>query len=282
MRITSIREYCIRRRGPWWLPNGQTARAIQVSNRTLQSSRRDFDAGMGRAVVIAVVGVACGGRSGTRSNRSDFAPVRAFIVDGMAKAHVPSMAVGVARGDTILWEEGFGFADPDRHTPATPATMYYVASVTKLMTATALMELHERGQVDFDRPVNDYLGSERILEPRLGSRGGDRSAGRHAHVRPGDLRRRLLDSRSRVSGADDPALRCAHWRPGERFDYSNLGYGEPTGHLPETSASTTLIGGVTRSDWCCSGAAIMSSTAACGPAPSPASITVRSTRTGSS
>lgn len=239
-------------------------------------------AGMGRAVVIAVVGVACGGRSGTRSNRSDFAPVRAFIVDGMAKAHVPSMAVGVARGDTILWEEGFGFADPDRHTPATPATMYYVASVTKLMTATALMELHERGQVDFDRPVNDYLGSERISSPAW-------------DPAEATVRRVATHTSGLVTYDDDcsiPAPACQEqmiqrygvliWRPGERFDYSNLGYGEPTGHLPETSASTTLIGGVTRSDWCCSGAAIMSSTAACGPAPSPASITVRSTRTGSS
>ena len=178
-----------------------------------------------RVVLIGLVGVACVSRSATQPDRPDFAPVRAFITGGMAKAHVPSIAVGVARRDTILWEEGFGFADPDRRTPATPGTMYYVASVTKLMTATALMELHERGQLDFDRPVNDYLGSERLSSPAW-----DPS---EATVR------RVATHTSGLATYDDecsmPAPACQEqmiqrygvliWRPGERFDYSNLGYG---------------------------------------------------------
>jgi CubicO group peptidase (beta-lactamase class C family) len=182
-------------------------------------------AGMCRAALIGLVGVACVSRSGTRSNRPDFTPVRAFIMDGMAKAHVPSMAVGVARGDTILWEEGFGFSDPARNAPATPGTMYYVASVTKLMTATALMELHERGQLDFDRPVNDYLGSEHISSPAWDPA--------EATVR------RVATHMSGLATYDDDCSTSAPacqeqmiqrygvliWRPGERFDYSNLGYG---------------------------------------------------------
>jgi ABC-type antimicrobial peptide transport system permease subunit len=55
----------------------------------------------------------------------------------------PSIAVAVARGNEILWEEGFGWIDHPGGTAATPHTLYYVASVTKTITATALMILHE-------------------------------------------------------------------------------------------------------------------------------------------
>jgi len=143
----------------------------------------------------------------------------------MAAAHIPSMAVAVARHDTILWEQGFGWADPESHTSATPQTMYMIASVTKLMTGTALMILHEHGALDFDRPVNAYLGSERLTSP--------------AWDPAGATVRRVATHTSGLATYDDycaePAPRCQEemirrygvliWRPGERFDYSNLGYG---------------------------------------------------------
>jgi CubicO group peptidase (beta-lactamase class C family) len=40
--------------------------------------------------------------------------------------------------------------------------------VTKNFTATAIMRLHERKQLDLDRPVNDYLGAARVTSPKWG------------------------------------------------------------------------------------------------------------------
>jgi CubicO group peptidase (beta-lactamase class C family) len=103
--------------------------------------------------------------------------------------------------------------------------MYGIASVTKLMTATALMVLHEHGQLDFDRPVNEYLPSDRLSSPVWDPAGA--------------TLRRVATHTSGLATYDDfctvPAPHCQEemirrygvliWRPGERFDYSNLGYG---------------------------------------------------------
>jgi CubicO group peptidase (beta-lactamase class C family) len=77
-------------------------------------------------------------------------------------ARVASVAVAVARDGVVLWEEGFGHADLARRIPATPSTLYSVASISKPITATAVMQLVERGRVDLDRPIDGYLGAMRV------------------------------------------------------------------------------------------------------------------------
>ena len=80
----------------------------------------------------------------------------------MDSTRTPSIAVAVARNGRIIWEEGFGFADIERRTPATPTTLYSMASISKPITATGVMKLVEQGKIDLDRPANDYLGSAKI------------------------------------------------------------------------------------------------------------------------
>src|SRR3989442_8254857 len=56
-----------------------------------------------------------------------------------------------------MWAKGFGYSDVDKKTPATPSTIYRMASVTKLLTATAMMQLRDHGQLGLDDPVAKYL-----------------------------------------------------------------------------------------------------------------------------
>ena len=73
------------------------------------------------------------------------------------------MAVAVAHNGEIVWEQGFGFADREKGIKATPHTVYSLASVTKLLTATGLMALVQRGKIDLDRPVDESLGEAKIV-----------------------------------------------------------------------------------------------------------------------
>ena len=75
----------------------------------------------------------------------------------MAAASIPSIAVSVVQGNRILWEEGFGLADREQRIAATSHTPFYVASVTKAITGTAVMVLQEHPQINLDQPVNEYL-----------------------------------------------------------------------------------------------------------------------------
>src|SRR5687768_12296273 len=78
------------------------------------------------------------------------ADVRRTIEAVIAAGRAPSIVVAVAREERIVWSDGFGFADKAARTPATAATPYAVASLTKTFTATALMVLGERGRIALD------------------------------------------------------------------------------------------------------------------------------------
>jgi CubicO group peptidase (beta-lactamase class C family) len=162
----------------------------------------------------------------TSVKAADFQPVRAMIQAGMAKEGVPSVAVAVARRGKSLWEEGFGWADRENRVPATEHTMYALASVTKSLTATALMLLQQRKRLELDRPVNDYLGPVRLTSPGSGGVGGWNLAG--ATVRRVATHTAGLTTFDGDHGVPpDETIRrygTIFWRPGERFDYSNLGY----------------------------------------------------------
>ncbi len=157
-----------------------------------------------------------------------FEGVRQTILAEIDKGRLPSLAVAVARNGKIAWEEGFGWADLEHHIPATHDTIYSLASVSKPMTATALMILVERGQIDLDGRINDYLGqvkltghadesSKATVRMLLAHTSG---LPLHYHFFPQneDYLRPSMEETIRRYG-------ILVTKPGEKYQYSNLGYG---------------------------------------------------------
>jgi CubicO group peptidase (beta-lactamase class C family) len=66
-------------------------------------------------------------------------------------------AVLVAKGDRLLINEGYGFADLEWNTPNTPETRFRIASITKQFTAAAILLLQERGKLRVEAPLKTYL-----------------------------------------------------------------------------------------------------------------------------
>jgi CubicO group peptidase (beta-lactamase class C family) len=83
--------------------------------------------------------------------------LEAWIDAQMAYRGLPGMSVGIVYNQDLIWSKGFGYSDVDNKTPATPKTLYRMASVTKLFTATALMQLRDAGQLHLDDPIAKYL-----------------------------------------------------------------------------------------------------------------------------
>ena len=81
----------------------------------------------------------------------------AWIDYRIAYLSLPGMAVAVVRDQELLWSRGFGLADVERGIRATPGTRYRVGSVTKLFTATAVMQLRDEGKLDLDDTVKRHL-----------------------------------------------------------------------------------------------------------------------------
>jgi CubicO group peptidase (beta-lactamase class C family) len=109
---------------------------------------------------------------------------------------------------------------------ATSKTPFALASVSKSITATAIMQLFERGRLNLDTPVNDYLGSAKVHSPRWNAA---ESTVRRVMSHTGGLTTFTRWCGSHHSACNlDREIRdygILVWRPGEIFDYSNLGFG---------------------------------------------------------
>src|SRR5262245_40079318 len=71
-----------------------------------------------------------------------------LVGNAMSKLGVPGVAAAVVDRERLLWAEPFGLADVENAVPVQTGTMFRLASVSKPITATAVMQLVERGSVD--------------------------------------------------------------------------------------------------------------------------------------
>ena len=85
------------------------------------------------------------------------------FMDGIMNEHletyeIPGATVAVVKNDTTLLAKGYGLADIAQQKPVIANhTMFRIASVSKLFTWTAIMQLWEQGKVDLNEDVNSYL-----------------------------------------------------------------------------------------------------------------------------
>ena len=82
--------------------------------------------------------------------------IDAYIQSRMQAAHIPGLALGVVRGDQVVYLKGYGIAGPDGRV-VTPQTPFILGSTSKSFTALAVMQLVEAGKIDLDAPVTTYL-----------------------------------------------------------------------------------------------------------------------------
>lgn len=71
---------------------------------------------------------------------------------------VLGMSVTVIKNEGISYSKGFGTRDVARNLPVNDSTIYRIASISKMITAIALMQLYDRGLVDLDADISIYLG----------------------------------------------------------------------------------------------------------------------------
>ncbi|HMG68140.1 MAG TPA: serine hydrolase domain-containing protein, partial [Chitinophagaceae bacterium] len=66
------------------------------------------------------------------------------------------MAAAIMEGDSVIFQEGFGYADLKNNVKATPNTTFRVASITKTFASTIIMQLVEQGKLNLDTPIETY------------------------------------------------------------------------------------------------------------------------------
>lgn len=149
--------------------------------------------------------------------------IRAMIPDGMSRFGIPGLSLAVAGSGTVRFEAAFGFADVENEVRARPETVYRLASVSKPITATAVMKLAQDGRLDLDAPAWRYCPDfpEKpwpvTCRQLLCHQGGIR------HYRPGEqpmTRRATSLTDGLALFRDDPL----EFEPGTKVLYTTYGY----------------------------------------------------------
>ena len=159
----------------------------------------------------------------------------------MARWSIPGGAVAVVKDGRLVFARGYGYADREAKRGAEPDALFRIASVSKPVTAAAILQLYERGLLELDAKAFDLIGdldapAGATVDPRLEgitvrqllthSGGWDRDASFDPMFRPAIA--------AEAVGAPAPASaetvirymmgQPLQFDPGSRYAYSNFGY----------------------------------------------------------
>lgn len=91
--------------------------------------------------------------------RVDPAQVDAFVASTMERAAIPEMSMAIVHEGAVVYEKAYGTANIEDSVPVTLQSPFKIASLTKPITAIAVLQLVERNLAALDQPVSHYLDS---------------------------------------------------------------------------------------------------------------------------
>ena len=150
-----------------------------------------------------------------------FRELDAKIEAGMARYHIPGVAIGVLyQGEEYV--RGYGVTNVDEPEPVDGDTLFRIASTTKTFTGTTVMRLVEQGKLDLSAPVRRYLPDFRVADEAASAQVTLRQCLNHSAGWVGD------DERDFGRGDDALARYVTSMRelpqltpPGTQFAYNN-------------------------------------------------------------
>ena len=178
----------------------------------------------------------------TGADNPDLEPFDKLMATFIAENEVPGASLAVTRNGKLVYARGFGYADVEKKEAVQPASLFRIASVSKPLTAVAILQLVEKGKLKLDDKVTDRMKPTPVdnAEGQPDGRWKDITI-RHCLQHTGGLDRdKSYDPIGRPAliakafGKKPPAspeqivrymmARPLDFDPGERYAYSNLGY----------------------------------------------------------
>lgn len=83
-----------------------------------------------------------------------------FVQQQMKEQNIPAFSVLIFENENILLEENFGLSNVEKNLQLTADHVFLMASVSKMITAAALLQLYDQNKFDLDDPINPFLPFE--------------------------------------------------------------------------------------------------------------------------
>jgi D-alanyl-D-alanine carboxypeptidase len=165
---------------------------------------------------------------------SNLAEAEAYLEALVAFGAPPGLSLVVVKDGAIVYSKGFGLADGPNTISATPETVYKWWSVTKIFTATAILQLHEQHLLNIDDSVADYVPFFDVVSP---SDDSDIITIRHLLIHSSGLPDNMPAVVGWMHTEDEPRLdqtallenvfpkyRKLIFEPSDHAEYTNVGY----------------------------------------------------------
>ena len=161
--------------------------------------------------------------SAARQYAKELALFEEFVRKQMALDQTVGLSIGFMKDD-VVWVKGYGSADLENKVPAKPDSAYRLGSITKPMTAVAVMQLVEKGKINLDAEVQTYVPyfpkkpwpvTVRQLLGHLGGISHYKNAAQELHIK---TRKTTREAIAVFENFDLVA------EPGTRYSYSSYGY----------------------------------------------------------
>jgi len=153
---------------------------------------------------------------------------------------IPGLSLTVAVDGKIMYSEGFGYADLEERVPVWPTTKFRIGSISKPLTATALMQLVETGKLDLDAPVQKYVPSFPDKGAAITTRmlAGHLAGIRHYQGDEFNIQKHYADVLDGVKIFENDPLVSP---PGTKFNYSSYGYNLLSAVVESASGENFLV-----------------------------------------
>ncbi len=153
---------------------------------------------------------------------------------------IPGLSLTVAVDGKIMYSEGFGYADLEERVPVWPTTKFRIGSISKPLTATALMQLVEAGKLELDAPVQKYVPSfpdkGAVITTRMLA--GHLAGIRHYQGDEFNIQRHYANVLDGVKIFENDPLVSP---PGTKFNYSSYGYNLLSAVVESASGENFLV-----------------------------------------
>ena len=171
------------------------------------------------SITLLFTGAACAELSDAQTEA-----IRGMVASVIAEEGIPGISVGIVQNGDSIWAEGFGEADIDSGAPATADTVYRIASISKMITATVVLRLDELGVLQLEEPIHTYTDAfpEKPWPITVQHLLCHQSGIRHWKTRDEQKNTRRYSgiASSLESFKDEPLL----FEPGTKDEYSTPGY----------------------------------------------------------
>jgi CubicO group peptidase (beta-lactamase class C family) len=117
-------------------------------------------------ILLVAVNSCSTSKTAAKPDNQNFQEIETFLQSLIDTGGIPGITIAITVGQDIVYTNGFGVINMQTKVKLEPKHIFHIASISKTFTATAVMQLYERGKLDINKPLLTYLPYFKLKDDR--------------------------------------------------------------------------------------------------------------------